>query len=597
MVGRRRQLDFRLRHWVLLAFVCLGGMVLAGPARGAPPPLQVEIAGIEGEAQENVAAALEPPPGLAGPGVIDRNWLDRFVAQVPDRVDQALRPFGFYRSTARVELQVVAADRYLLQVQVTPGSAVRVAGRDVRVAGDGAAEAELQQLVRDFPLATGSILRQDIYEAAKGALKSKALDLGYLDADFSTHSIVIDSSMTSGDIALRLETGPRYRFGPVFITTDKSFPEPYLLRHLDFAEGDVFSFQRLARTQLNLLNTDRFRDAVVNPRKDLARGLAVPVTIQLTANPRHRLRPGVGYGTDTGLRFSLRYQNLNVFHLAHEFRTDLDVAERRQALNFKYTLPDPAHLDSETQLKLGLIREDPESYESRAYFVEGERLWGFGQSRIGSVYLRFQQEDYIVGTQHDRARLVLPGLRWRAAFLDDPLAPRSGYHYRLEVRGTDQLLGSDTSLLQLLWGGNVLLPLPARFALLLRTEGGSTWQDDPLSEVPASMRFFAGGDRSVRGYAYNSLGPVDAQGKVLGGRHLLAGSAELEYALTKNWGVAAFYDVGNAFDSWVDFELRESLGGGIRRKTVIGPVKVDLARQLHVPDPSWRLHVTIGFGW
>lgn len=566
-------------------------------ALAAPAPLQVEIRGLQGELLANVTAALAPPPGLMAEGGLDPYWLERFVGQVPALVDQALRPYGHYRSETQAQLQSVAEGRYLLLVKVAPGDPVRVARRDLAIGGSGAGEPTLQALLRTFPLAAGEVLRQDRYEQAKGELKAKAVDLGYLDAEFARHVVAIEPDRSSCAIELLLDTGPRYRFGPLFISVDRPFAEGFIRRNVTFAEGELFSYAQLGRTQLNLLNTDRFHDVVVNPRRELTRDRQVPIHILLKANPRHRLKPGVGYGTDTGPRFSLRYQNLSVFDLGHEFRTDLNVAASKQALNLTYIIPEPQNLASETRFKLGFERENPATYESRTLFIEGERLRGFGENRIGSAYLRLQQEDYIVGLQDDRARLVIPGLRWRDSYLDHPLDPTQGYRYRLEVRGTDQSLGSDTSLLQLFGGGDALVPLPVGFSLLLRGEGGATWQDDPLSEVPPTLRFFAGGDRSVRGYGYNSLGPVDAVGKVIGGRHLLVGSAEIEYALFKEWGLALFFDVGNAFDSWTDFELRQGVGFGLRRKTVIGPVKVDLARQIRVDDPSWRLHVTIGFGW
>jgi hypothetical protein len=107
----------------------------------------------------------------------------------------------------------------------------------------------------------------------------------------------------------------------------------------------------------------------------------------------------------------------------------------------------------------------------------------------------------------------------------------------------------------------------------------------------------AAGDQSVRGYGYQTLGPRDSSDEVVGGKNLLVGSVELERALSENWGVAVFYDAGNAFDSFSDYEIFQGAGLGVRRYTPVGPVKVDLARQLGVLDPSYRVHVSIGFAW
>ena len=113
-------------------------------------------------------------------------------------------------------------------------------------------------------------------------------------------------------------------------------------------------------------------------------------------------------------------------------------------------------------------------------------------------------------------------------------------------------------------------------------------------DVPVSFRFFTGGDNSVRGYAYQSLGPTNAQGEVVGGKHLLVGSIELEGAIGQNWGAAVFYDAGNAFDDFDSLNLAQSAGVGVRYYTPVGPIRLDIARQLGVSDPSYRFHFTIG---
>lgn len=580
----------------LLALLALAaGLLFPGPASAASVTLK--ISGIKGEMLTNVEAALALPPGVVSNGVVERHWLERHATKIPVLVDQALRPFGYYRS--RTQYQVNATDKgsFVVMVQVEAGEPVRVTRAEVVVRGAGADEIRLKNLLAAFPLRPGSIPDQGVYESAKAVLKATALDLGYLDAAYSRHTLTINPDAGSCDIDLALETGTPFRFGPVTISGAPNYPAAKLQRYLSFKEGEVFSHAELGETQLNFLNTDAFREVVITPRKDLAVDNRVPVTVQLTLNPRHSLRPGVGFATDSGFRVSLRYQNRNAFSWGHQFRTDLDLAETRQSLSATYAIPHRDDLSSQTLLKVGYERETPETYESRTAFTEVERLKGFGEDRIGSVYLRWQRDDYIIAGDNEWSRLVIPGARWREATYDDPQRPTSGYAYRLEMRGTHEDLGSGTTLLQLIGGGNVLLPLPGPFSQSFRIDGGATWQADPISEVPASMRFFAGGDNSVRGYGYETLGPVDASGEVVGGRHLLTAGTDFECAVGEEWGVALFYDVGNAFDSLADFDPMQGAGVGLRRYTVVGPLKLDLARQINVEDPSWRVHVAIGFNW
>jgi translocation and assembly module TamA len=156
-------------------------------------------------------------------------------------------------------------------------------------------------------------------------------------------------------------------------------------------------------------------------------------------------------------------------------------------------------------------------------------------------------------------------------------------------------LGAESNFLQLLGNGDMLIPLGAGFSLIPRTQLGVTWQKDPLTDLPPSLRFYAGGDRSVRGYTYQSLGPKDSNGNVIGGKHLLVGSLEVEYSITRNWSLAAFYDVGNAFNNLQDMTWPMGAGIGIRYYTPAGPVRVDLARQINVDNPGYQLHIGIGF--
>jgi translocation and assembly module TamA len=586
-----------LRRWRYRALTLLFLFLLSATVRAAEP-LEIDVSGVSGEeALANVHAALVLPPGLVEQGQVEPLWLDRFEEQIPKRVRQALEPFGYYEAEVSIQRQMIAPGRYHLEVAVLPGEPVRVTSVAVRLSGPGESATRLQRLTADFPLRVGEVLRQDLYDQAKGTLKARVLDRGYLDADFKVHQIRLHRQQRNAEIDLELATGERYHFGKASIQGGDVYPDPFLRRYISFIEGEVFSYPRLGQTQLNFLDSDRFREVIITPQKNLSEEFRVPIEIKLVPAARRRLRPGIGYGTDTGARTSLNYRDLNVFHRGHEFAADLSIAERHQSLTAKYIIPGLTNLDSQTVLRSGFVREDLDSYETRSLFAEIEEQRGFSGGRIGSVYLRLLQEDYIVAAQDDRSRMIIPGVRFRHSRYADPIRPKKGFRYSLEVRGGHQALGSDTGLLQFLASGNTIIPLPWQLKLLLRAQGGTTLKNEPLAEIPASLRFFAGGDQSVRGYAYQSLGPTDADGQVVGGEHLAVGSVELEVPFGEDWGVAAFFDLGNAFNVLTDIEWASGVGIGVRRYTVIGPVKIDIARQVGVADPSYRLHLSVGLGW
>jgi translocation and assembly module TamA len=587
-----------------LVFLLLAiSLFFTGSILMAAEPVQVAIEGLEGEALKNVQAALELPPNLVQEGKADRQWLERFERQVPENVKRALEPFGYYQAEVETSLEMPEKGAWVLRVVVDPGKPVRLTSVTVEIKGPGMEEAKLKDLVATFPLREGDILRQDRYEEAKAALLVQARILGYLDADYSVHLIRLSEREARASLDLLLETGPQYRFGEVTFSGAPDYPDSFLRRYLAFLPGEVFSQDKVSQTQLNFSNADRFEAVTLQARKEESRDFQIPVEVILTPAPSKRLLLGVGYDTDIGAKFSARYQDLNFNHWGHEFRATLDIAQRLQGLVTSYIIPALHDLDSKTSFKAGVQHERTETYDSRSVYFEPEyarnletgRLYSLGRGSVGSLYLQGRYEDFTVGDQEGNARLVMPGIRFSRRQLDNVVLPTRGYRYAMELRGTTQAIGSNVRFLQFLMNGNLLVPLPSRFALLLRGEFGTTWTDD-FDSLPPSVRFFAGGATSVRGYAYQSLGPTDASGDVIGGNHLLVGSVEIEKALGKVVGVAAFYDVGNAFDSFDQMNLQQGAGLGLRIYTPVGAIKVDLARQVGVSDPGYRVDLTVGFG-
>lgn len=581
--------------WLHTAVACILMCIsLASPVTAAEP-VEVIVEGIEGDALENVRQALMPPAGLVREGKVDRLWLEHFERQAAGKVHSALEPFGYYNARVTTSIEIVDEESYRLLVRVGPGEAVRVTLVNVALSGPGAGEEILKELVASFPLRKGDILLQQRYEEAKGRLMSTAQGLGYLDAAFALHEIRVSKTESSARIQLILETGEQYRFNGVRFEGAPDYPERFLRRYLAFKPGDVFSHARLGETQLNLTNSERFREVIVTPEKEEARESQVPVLVSLNQAPRRRLRPGIGYGTDTGARFSLRYRDLNMLHLGHEFNVSLYVAESLQGLAAGYSVPSSKDVRSSTGVQLNLQRQDVITYVSRLVSLEVNRSRSFGAGRLGSAYVRFQEEDFTIGAQNASTRLVLPGLRLTENRYDDVIRPGRGHRYELELRGTHQLLGSDTGLLQFIAQGSSLVPLPWRLSFHTRARAGTSLLSDPLGDLPASLRFFAGGDQSVRGYSYQSLGPRDAGGKVVGGRHLLAASAELERALFKSWGVSLFYDAGNAFNEFSGVHIFQGAGAGVHYYSPVGALNLYLARQIGVADPAFHIHFTVGF--
>jgi translocation and assembly module TamA len=285
-----------------------------------------------------------------------------------------------------------------------------------------------------------------------------------------------------------------------------------------------------------------------------------------------------------------------MFRQGHDLSSDLFISQRLKGLVTGYTLPDSTDIRSSTKLQLNLQKENTTTYTSKIFALELDRNRSFDGGRQGTVYIRAQDEDYSVGTERSTARLLLPGLRFTDNHYDNPVRPHKGFHYAFDLHGTDQMLGSDTALLQLVGQGDYLLPLPWRLSLNTRAKAGMTITNDSIDDIPPSLRFFAGGAQSVRGYSYQSLGPRNNSGKVEGGKQLLTAGIELERSLFSDWGVSIFYDAGNAFDSFTNISLFQGAGIGLHYYTTFGAVNLSVAKPLGSGRSALHYYVTVGFG-
>ncbi len=566
-------------------------------ARSKEASVSIDISGLKGEHLQNVEAALTLPPGIVRDNVVEERWLKRFSDKMPELVDDALEPFGFYRSATTVKIEKADDLVYRVMVTVDPGPQTTVRNLRIQLTGEGRQEQELLRLISEFPLKQGAPLEHQLYEQGKLALRVEASNLGYLQAAYSTHVIRVAPSEDAADVELVLDTGSRFYFGETsFKDENESYQEDFLRRFVTYREGEVFSHKELHRSRLRFYAADRFDNVMIVPLIDEAVDNKVPVRVNLTTGNRHRLRPGIGYGTNTGARISLSYKNMIAGEHPHVRLFDLTLAEKAQTLEASYTIPQPGSADNNLIGTVGVRQEDLESYETRMFYAEVEETYGLARGKIGSLFLRYLYEDGDVGNEGSNvANLVIPGVRYYQRAYDDPLNPKSGYQFRVELRGSYDFLISNLSIGQVIAAGSFMLPLTRNLSLHPRIEAATTIKDDKFSKVPPSMRFFVGGDNSVRGYDYKSRGPKDDDGEVIGGDSLLVGSLELEYALNERWGLALFYDAGSAFDVSDKMDVIQGAGLGIRRYTPIGPIKLDVATRINDDNNAVRIHFSVGF--
>jgi translocation and assembly module TamA len=237
-----------------------------------------------------------------------------------------------------------------------------------------------------------------------------------------------------------------------------------------------------------------------------------------------------------------------------------------------------------------VARLDPVAYTTDRLAVGPTR----SQPRFGwleSITMSYEHEDYTVGPDDGITNLFIAGLTYNHKRADDPVSPRNGYRLDFGIRGASDQVWSSQSFISLTGSGKVVHTLAPKWRVLARVDAGRTGTGQ-FRELPPTVRFFVGGDNSVRGYEYQSLGPRADNGQVIGGEMLLAASGEVEYAFKGKFALAGFYDAGNAFASLGDGNIERGVGGGLRWKSPVGPIRLDVAFPLQ--HDGFRIHFTMG---
>jgi len=503
-------------------------------------------------------------------------------------IEEALAPFGYYAPSIVGTLEQ-EGDAWKAVYTVNRGEPVRVTA--VRISVEGPGGDDLAWAAREFPLKSGDVLDQDRYEKGKKQLVRSALRLGFLTARFSKLELRINRQAKTGEVDLVLDTGPRYLFG--ITTSDQKSIKPGLLaRYLPYKVGDPWAPARLFELQRILYATDFFSRVSVRGDIDAARDLQIPVTVELET-PQHlnRYSFGLGYATDTGARTQLQWRNRLLNTSGHKARGALQIAELENKFTLRYDIPrnDPRY-DSYV---VGATYNDQSWEQTQTRLVAAGLALDHGEPRIRyGASIEGRNEKYDVGATSGTSKLLMPGANLAMIWADSLVNTRNGLQLAINLNGASEATGSDATFLQVT-GSSKLIFSPFRpWRLIGRGTLGATLVDS-IDDLPPSLRFYAGGDQSIRGFDYKELGTKDSSGTVVGGRYLVVGSAELERSIDERWSLAAFFDVGNAMDDpKVDFE--QGAGIGMRFRLPFGQVRLDLATALSDDNNPVRLHLSVG---
>ncbi|HEX5305309.1 MAG TPA: autotransporter assembly complex family protein [Dyella sp.] len=525
----------------------------------------------------------------------------RLLERAPDQVSAALRPYGYYDATVESDLQP-AGTGWRVTLHVKPGEPVKITAVHVELDGSAAELDPIRRARRAIERLKGQTLNDGAYDAARDALSAQLTAHGFLGARLVTHRVEVTRASHSAVIRLVWETGPRYRFGRVEFEGSQ-FRAGFLDRYVPFQPGDYFSQDQLLDLQQALNGADYFSVVNVLPQVDDARDGTVTVKVELVPAKRTVYTGGPFIGTDTGLGLRGGVEKRWINDRGHTWKSELVLAQRLKTLSTQYSIPLPG--TNQRSLNFGANARDADTTTSQSRTLElvgnETRLWRGWTRTLGvhalagtfTVGKRGNEPDNAPGIERGRSTLVFAEASLGRKQGDNPIFVRRGWALNVAARSTAGTLLSDTRVTQLTVDAKWIRAFKGRNRLILRGGAGITSTGD-FHALPPQLRFFAGGDRSVRGYGFQSIGPKNDAGRVIGGRNLLVASAEVEHYFTRNWGMAAFVDAGNAFNG-TDYRPRIGAGLGVRWLSPVGMIRLDLGTPVHNPDRHGiELHVVIG---
>ena len=563
------------------------------PAKKPAETVKVRISGVNDELLNNVRGYL-PLFRFQGKEAPTVGRLRYLHGQAEEKIRQALAPFGYYRPIVSTDL-THSDGQWLATYDITPGKRITLRTVDVAISGEADVDPAFGKARQQSPLKPGEPLLHQNYEALKQRFQVLASQRGYFDAKLTQSEIRIDRDAYEASVVLHFDSGVRYFLGDVSFNQDKPWlSNDMLQRFSDIEPGQPYLAEDLQQLQGDLSNTEYYSEVTLDVSPENAdENNVIPVIVNLEARNPTRYTFGAGYGTDTGARVKAGVTRRRVNESGHHFNAEALLAELKYGIAGEYVIPGADPRTDSWGLRGSLEDEHSPNRNYQAanlggYFRHSDGLW------MKTYSLDYRVERYEQPGGDETSKLLIPGVEWTRTYpaeMNERIYATNGTLLRLSLRGSSEELLSDTSFIQPMISGKWIHSFANNTRVITRGAAGTTSVSD-FDKLPTSLRFFTGGDKSVRGYEYGVIGPrID--GDVVGGKHLLEASVEYEVPFTEKWSVAAFADIGDAFNDSPQY--KRGVGLGLHWRSPIGPVRIDLGHALDDPPGNQlRLHLTIG---
>ncbi|WP_084494774.1 autotransporter assembly complex protein TamA [Alkanindiges illinoisensis] len=382
------------------------------------------------------------------------------------------------------------------------------------------------------------------------------------------------------------------------------------------AEGDT-PLERSAEAQQKLSEAEQREADRKQAQAEVRESKVIPVVVTVNADKPNSAEVGVGYGTDTEFRLRSQYRKALVNSRGHSLESNLELSKIRQAIDVRYNLPYKHPLEDTISIFGGYEKEERKDVGRDLGLVINTATVGVEraikpkngdwQHTISARYRLDQLErnkdninqadlppPFNLQSSRFEQEALLFGYGLSKTYTVGRLDPTRAFRqfYQVEVGSKKLLTDADMAILRGGWRFIYSFGENDNHQFVGRADA-STIVTDNFEDVPYNLRFFAGGDQSIRGYDYKSLS-TEKNGYLIGGQNLAVGSLEYNYQFIPKWRGAVFVDAGNAFDKDFNDPVKVGAGIGVRWSSPVGPIRVDVGAGVSEKEIPIRLHFFIG---
>ncbi|MFX4220376.1 MAG: autotransporter assembly complex protein TamA [Thalassobaculum sp.] len=566
---------------------------------------EVSIEGLEGT--DDLRSLIEESSGLRNrvdDPPVSRSALTRRAREDEETFVTIARSRGYYDAVFVHRIDAPAAPGGPVRVLLygDPGPVYTFDGVSIRMADDAADGAAVGLTVtRDaLGLPRGEPARSDKVVTAESTLIRLLQEQAFPLAELADRTATVNRDTKTMDVAFRVAPGPKARYGPVTVTGNETIERDYIVRRLPWVYGDFVDIRTIDKGRKALASTGLFDSAAITFAEGVGPDGLLPITVTVREHAPRSIGAGVSLSTSEGLGSWAHWEHRNLFGGAEKLRFEVGYGEVESSLTGAFTVPDVLVTDQNFTVETGYTEQRTDGYDSESYRVIGRfdrRL-----SQILSVDYGLSLERSHIEDDGRERRFTLVGIPLGATIdtSDNLLNPTSGSRTRLRFTPYLESLGSTLSFYSTMLRHAHYLPLDDDGDLVLAARAGiGSIVGASTANFPADKRFYAGGSGSVRGYALQSVGPLDSADEPTGGSALLDFAMELRWRAFGDFGIVPFIDAGQVYDQELpslDEDLQWAAGLGLRYFTAIGPIRADLAFPLNPRDSDEVFQVYFSLG-